>query len=485
MTNTPQPALITTSHSATSLAAQALHKILAFTNWLIAKMDVANQYLAPVELPEPGEIPSPTLMARKPILVGAWVFIVLFGFFGLWATLAPIASAAVAPGKVILSGSRKTIQHLEGGVVDKILVREGITVKKGQPLVRLNEVAARARLDLFNKQYYAALATESRLIAERDGKKGIIFAGAILNKINKDPELRDMIESQRRLFRSRRDSISSQVSILKQKQAQYLNEIKGLEAQIEAATAQIGLLQQEINAVSTLLRQGNAQKPRLLALQRAQADLKGKRGEYQATISRTEQAIAEADLQILNIRNEFSNKVAAEYKENVDKLADLQERLKASVDIMDRIVITAPLSGIITDLQAHTEGGVIKPGDKIMDIVPVDELLIQAAVSPQDIDVVTDGLEARVRLSAYKSRNVPPLEGTVVHVSPDRYDNPQTGQSFYWARIKIKPEELMSNNLQLTPGMPADVLIITGERSLVSYMMAPITESIQKAFREQ
>jgi HlyD family type I secretion membrane fusion protein len=452
--------------------------------WLTAKIDLANAYLAPVTEAQDSAIPSPMRMARKPILLGAWVFIFLFGFFGLWATLAPIASAAVAPGKIILSGSRKTIQHLEGGVVDEILVQEGDTIRKGQPLIKLNEIAARARLDLFRKQYLAALATEARLLAERDNKKNLIFPEEVLEKKD-DKEVSEMIDSQKRLFDSRRDSINSQIDILKKKKSQYRNQIEGLEAQIKSATDQIGLLQQEINAVSTLLRQGNAQKPRLLALQRNQAELKGRKGEYESTISRTEQAIAEADLQILNIRNEFSNKVAAEYKENVDKIADLQERLKASVDIIDRIIITAPLSGIITDLRAHTIGGVIKPGDKIMDIVPIDELLVQAAVAPQDIDVVTEGLEARVRLTAYKSRTVPPLAGRVVHVSPDRYDNEQTGQSFYWARIKISPEELQANDLQLTPGMPADVLIVTGERSLVSYIMAPITESIHKAFREE
>ncbi len=463
---------------------QAIERITGWGVKITEIIDRINAYMAPS--PAEGELElSPTQMARKPILVGGWLFIILFGFFGLWAVIAPIASAAIAPGKIILSGNKKTIQHFEGGIVDEIYVREGETVKAGEALIKLNETAARARLDLYRKQLLAAQAAEARLLAERDNKDEISFPPAVM-KQRHNPDMAEIIESQQRLFNSRRTSIASQAGIIEQKKAQYSNEIKGLEAQIKAATAQIGYLQEEIHAVSTLLKQGNAQKPRLLALQRAQADLQGKRGEYKSSISRAEQAIAEADLEILNLQNDFANKVAAEYKENVDKIADLQERLKASEDIMDRIIITAPLSGVVTDLQAHTIGGVIKPGDKIMDIVPIDELLVQAMVSPQDIDVVKEGLEAHVRLTAYKARAVPPLKGVVVGVSADRFENPNNGQSFFLARVQINESELQEHkNIQLTPGMPADVLIITGERTLFGYMMTPITDAFRKAFREQ
>jgi HlyD family type I secretion membrane fusion protein len=323
-------------------------------------------------------------------------------------------------------------------------------------------------------------------MAERTDKKEIVFPEEIL-KQQDDPEVMDMLDSQRRLFVSRRDSIKSQADILLQKKAQYSNEIEGLQAQIDSATAQIGFLQQEINAVSTLLRQGNAQRPRLLSLQRAQADLRGRRGEYQSSISKAEQAIAESDLQIVNLHNEFYNKVAAEYKENADKVADLQERLKASVDIMDRIIIAAPLSGIVTDLKAHTVGGVIRPGERVMDIVPTDELVVEAMISPQDIDVVKVGQDARVRLSAFQTRTVSPVEATVISVSADRFDDPNNpNHSYYLARVQIKPHELeKQGDLKLTPGMPADVMMINGERSLVGYMMTPITNSLHKAFREQ
>jgi HlyD family type I secretion membrane fusion protein len=429
---------------------------------------------------------TPTGIARGPILFGIWLTVVVFGFIGLWATLAPLASAAVAPGKVILSGNKKTIQHLEGGVVEEILVREGDAVKAGQPLIRLNETAARARQDLYEKQYITAKAAEARLIAERDGKENIIWPPVVAKALETSTEMREIVDSQMSLFTSRRASIQGQLDVLDQKVAQSRDEIEGLNAQIASASEQIRLLQDEISGVAKLVAQGNAQKPRLLALQRAQAELRGNRGDYQARISRAEQAIGEAEIQKINVTNEFQNKIAAEMKDTVSQIADLEERKKASEDILQRIIITAPMSGIVTGLQAHTIGGVIKPGDRIMDIVPTDQLLIEAMVSPQDIDVVHPGLEARVRLTAYKSRQVPPLHGKVTQVSADRFENPQTGQAFYLARIALDEDELKAqHDVTLTPGMPADALIVTGSRTLVGYLMAPISDSFRKAFREE
>ena len=447
-------------------------------------LDKINNWMLPVG--SDADMLDPNLATRKPIVIGGWMMIFVFGLLGLWAAFAPLASAAIAPGKVILSGNKKLIQHLEGGVVDEILVREGQTVKAGQPLVRMNETAARARLDLFGKQYYGAQAAEARLIAERDGLEEVQYPAELENKKDEDKTLNEVLISQDRLFESRRDSVEGQKSVLEQKKAQFSEEINGLNAQINSATRQISLLGEEIRAVRKLLKQGNAQKPRLLALQRQQAELKGNRGDFKARISRAQQAIAETDLQIINIRNEFANRVAMEMRETVDRLADLQERLKASNDIINRIVISAPLSGVITALQVHTIGGVVRPGDTLMEIVPIDELLVEARVSPQDIDVVRPGLEARVMLSAYAARRVPPMAGVVVQVSPDRFEDQQTGMPYYTSRVRIDEESLSEYDyIELTPGMPADTLIVTGERSVLSYLMTPITDSFRKAFREE
>lgn len=457
-------------------------QVRAWIDRLTGSIDRINEFFAPAADDDPL---NPVRVGRKPILFGAWMVVGVFGFLGLWSAVAPLASAAIAPGKVILSGNKKTIQHLEGGIVEEIYVREGTTIQAGKPLIRLNETAARARLDLYRKQLLSAKAAEARQVAERDGLEEIPFPPEV-EAAKRDPEVAEVVLSQQRLFDSRMASIESQTGLLEQKKLQFEKEIGGLEAQIDSATQQIALLEEEIGAVKKLLASGNAQKPRLLALQRAQAELSGNRGEYEARISRAQQSIAEADLEIVNIRNEFQNKVAAEMKETVDQIADLQERMKASTDIIDRIIITAPLSGVVSDLQTHTIGGVIRPGDKIMDIVPIDELVIETMVSPQDIDVVHPGLEARVRLTAYKARNVPPLLGTVTHVSPDRFENRETGQAYYATRIQIEDKELKTHgNLELTPGMPAEALIITGQRTLLAYLMDPITSSFRNAFREQ
>lgn len=455
-----------------------------FVERVTAWLDKVNQWMLPVQ--SDADMNDPNLVTRKPIIIGGWMMIFVFGFLGLWSAFAPLASAAIAPGKVILSGSKKSIQHLEGGVIEEILVREGQAVKAGQVLIRMNETAARARLDLFGKQYQTAKAAEARLVAERDGNETIDFPAELLNKVDESESLQEVLKSQERLFESRRASVEGQKSVLVQKKAQYAEEINGMEAQITSATRQIELLEEEIGAVRKLFKQGNAQKPRLLALQRQQAELKGNRGDYKARISRAQQAIAETDLQIINIRNEFANKVASEMRETVDKLADLQERLKASNDIIDRIVIEAPLSGIVTALKVHTIGGVVRPGDTLMEIVPIDELLVEARVSPQDIDVVRAGLEARVMLSAYAARRVPPIAATVVQVSPDRFEDKQTGLPYYTSRIRIDEKDLSEYDyIELTPGMPADTLIVTGERSVLSYLMTPITDSFRKAFREE
>jgi HlyD family type I secretion membrane fusion protein len=424
--------------------------------------------------------------ARGPIRMGMYAFLFVFVFLLGWGALAPIDSAAIATGSVVLDANRKTIQHLEGGIIAEILVREGDTVEKGQPLLRLSETNARARQEILTNQRRAAIANEARLVAERDGKDFIEFPKELL--VNQDnPDTKELLEGQVQLFDSRRKAVTGQVNIIAQRVNQLKDEIDGLKAQERGTSEQMALIEEEVKTVAKLVEKGQGLKPRLLALKREASSLKGKRGEYLSLIARAEQSIGENKLQSFNVKNESQREVVDSLRQLQEKVADVTERLRASQDILERIIIAAPQAGVVTDLRFHTIGGVIPPGQKILDIIPQDDkLVVEAQVDPRDIDIVHPGLSARVRLSAYKVRFVPPLQGIVHHVSPDKFIDQATGRSFYVARILVDQRQLEElENVELYPGMPADVLIVTGERTFLSYLFDPITGSFNKAFREQ
>jgi HlyD family type I secretion membrane fusion protein len=466
------------------LTQTAPNRFQVFTTRFIAWIDWLGERISPrVD----DVTATPEVIARPTILFGVTAMAVIFGIFVFWSALAPLNSAAVAVGSVILDSNKKTIQHLEGGIVDEIYVREGDFVEKNQPLIRLDETAAKARYDLLKSQFISFKTAEARLIAERDDAESISFSKELLALEPKSLVVRENLDSQRRLFDSRRRNTEGKISVIYQKIEQSKREIQGLEAQQASATEQIRLIRDELAGVRKLYASQNISKQRLRALEREEANLTGQRGEYIARISRAEQTIAEGEIEILNLRNDFQKEVVEELRDTQTQLADLEERIRASADTFQRIVVAAPLSGTIVDLKVHTVGGVISPGEKILDIVPQDDkLIIEAKVNPQDIDVVRAGLIARVRLSAYKTRTVPPVDGIVRHVSADRFTDERSGQSYYLARIEIDDEELRPlKAVELYPGMPADVLIVTGERTLLSYLFSPITESFSKAFREQ
>ena len=433
------------------------------------------------------QIESPDQRARPMILLGITLMVVLFGFIGLWAALVPLASGAVAPGKVVLDSNRKTIQHLEGGIVKEIAVREGDTVTSGQLLIRLDNTTSQARNDLLRGQYIAARATEARLLAERDGKSSVTYPSELTDLQTQDAQVRENIDAQNRLFATRREAVQGQLDVLNQKVAQSNDEIRGLREQSNAASRQISLLNEEIDVVRGLLAKGNALKPRLLSLERQAADLIGQRGQAQAMVSRANQTINESKINSINLKNDFLNKVVSELKEVQGEIATLTEQLRSASDIARRVDILAPIAGTVTGLQVHTVGGVVKPGDTLMTLVPQDDkLIIEARIQPQDIDLVRAGQKAQVRLTAFNARYMRPAEGSVVNVSADRFDDQRTGEGFFLARIEIPQAELKDlGDVKLTPGMPAETLIITGRRTMLSYLVRPIRESFGRAFREQ
>lgn len=431
---------------------------------------------------------APDQRARPTILIGILLMILLFGVIGTWSALWPLAAGALAPGRVMSESNSKAIQHLEGGIIKEILVKDGDVVKADQPLIRLDSTTAKARSDQVLGQYLAAKASEARLIAQRDNKESVTFPDEYLKEEANNPKVKEALDSQRRLFATQREALNGQIDVLNQKIAQSGDEIRGLKEQASAAGSQISLLSQEIATVAELVKSGNAVKPRLLALQRQQADLIGQRGQAQAMISRANQTINESKISILNLKNEFLNKAVAELKETQVQLSNLEEQARSASDITRRVEITAPIAGTVTGLAVHTIGGVVQPGQTLMSLVPSnDRLIVEAHVNPQDIDVVHAGLVAQVRLTAFKTRYLRPVEGKVITVAADRFDDKMTRESYYIARIEIPQSELsaLGADIKLTSGMPAETLIVTGKRTMLSYIVRPIRDSFGHAFHDQ
>ena len=441
-------------------------------------------------MPGPSQ-PTPlslSRLVRGPRLAGLAVILVFLGGFGGWASMAPLSSAAVAPGIVSPDGQRRTVQHLEGGIIQEILVRDGDVVGIGERLLVLEDVAVRSERDIRESRLNGLLAVEARLVAELTLAEAIAFPADLLARAETDAELAAALDDQRTHFETRAAAFVSRADILEARIAQLHEEIAGLEVQIDSQVRQLDLIDREIAGVGQLVDQGLERLPRLLSLQRMQAEIEGEIGANRSTIARAEQAVGETGLQILDLEANRREEAAGSLANIRAEIATIGEELRAREDVLARTMVTAPVAGAVVGLQFHTVGGVVRPGETILDIVPADEeLIIDARLSPTDIDVVAPGLEAEVHLLAYAQRDMARLTGRVRDVSADRLVDEATGEAYFRARIEVLPEALdsLGDDIVLTPGMPADVLITTGERSMLDYILSPIERSLSRAFREQ
>lgn len=423
---------------------------------------------------------------RAAFRTGMAIVVVFFGLGGAWAASAELSSAAVAQGRVTVDSNRKTIQHLEGGIIRTVHVKDGDRVREGDPLVTLDDAQARASWDLLNAQFMSLRALEARLIAERDGLPAVLFPED-LRTAQDNAEAVQVMDGQKALLEKRRRALETRTAILNQRITQLQVEIDSLTSQMASTDRQIALVSDEEATVRRLVNQGLERKPRLQSLEREHARLKGQRDQEAGGIARAQQQIGEAQYEIVGLENQFQTEVAAELRETQTRLADLRERLSASSDVLKRQVVVAPISGVVVDLQYFTKGGVISPGRNIMDIVPQDDaLIVEAKLRPTDVDSVTEGLLAEVNFTGFKARTTPTLKGNVTYISPDSSKDERTGQHFFTARVAIPTEQLaLLDGQVLTPGMPADVMIVTGERTALEYFVQPLTESFRQAFREQ
>jgi len=365
-------------------------------------------------------------------------------------------------------------------------VRDGDPVEAGQLLVRLDDTQPRAMLALLRGRHDAARAQESRLLAERDGAPGIAFPADLMERAAAERDAGDIVDGQKQLFTARKLSISGQISILENRIEQSKAQISGLEVQQSAKQRQIGIVNRQLATLRDLAGKGAASAHQVLEFEREQSRLDGERGQLIAQIAATQHAIGEAELQIIQLQKAFREDVEKQLGETQAQLLDLNERIRSARDQVDRIDILAPTSGTVVDLAVFTLGGVIAPGSRVLDIVPRnDQLVIEAQVRPDDIDGLRPGLTADVRFSAFNRGTTPSLKGTVATVSADRLINPKTNTPYFIARILVLDDQRAElKGLSLIPGMPADVIIAKGERTLFDYIAAPIENVVVKSLRQ-
>ena len=424
---------------------------------------------------------------KKPILFGLIVIAIFIGGLSLWAGLAPLESAAMAPGKIIVSGYRRTIQHLEGGIVKAIYVRDGTSVTKGEVLLTLDDNQAKIVLQLRRNDVFELLGMDARLQAERNNAEKITFSSRLLAQAG-NAKVQEIMQGQIDIFQANEKAFKGSIIILEQKISQLNEEIKGMEASIESTLTQLKLIDEEIVSATYLEKRKLIERSRLLALQREEARLRGQLGEGRARTAVLQQSIGEAKLRIAALEKERHKEILNALRETQQELSGALEKEKAAADVLSRTAIRSPQSGVVVGLKIHTLGGVIRMGEPIMGIVPSHEqLVIEAKVPPNDIDVVHKGLIAKVQLTAFKLRNTRTLLGKVTRVSADIFTDKDTGESYYLTRIVIDKDELEKPpaNQKLYRGMPVEVMIITAKLTPWEYFIAPITQSFYKAFREQ
>lgn len=429
-------------------------------------------------------VAAPDGSDRRYRIIGALVVFATFGVFGGWAALAPLESAALAPGVVTVKDSRKTLQHLEGGIVEEILVAEGSSVRRGDPLVRLDTTQLEAERSQLLGQYVSLQALEARLLAERDNLESVSYPLQFTGL--QDSRVDAAIASQNAVFNARREANAGEREVLEQRIDQLESQNEGIRA-VRASNARLlESFESEMRDLRRLQEQGFTGKQRLTELERQQASLVGENAEALSRISGNEIRIGETRLQIIQLDRHRQTEIVSELETARARLYDLGERLRALEDRLARAVIRAPVSGIVLGLDVHTLGGVVRPGTPLMDIVPEQQqLVIDAEISPVDIDRVSAGDRARIRFSAFKSATTLVAEGTILTISADRLVPESGAAPYYLAQVEVDPASLARMpHLRLLPGMPAEVLINTGTRTLLQYLLQPASNVIARSFIE-
>ncbi|MFB9263182.1 HlyD family type I secretion periplasmic adaptor subunit [Bradyrhizobium erythrophlei] len=424
---------------------------------------------------------------RKHLIVGLVVVLVLAGGVGGWASTVPISGALIAPGSVVVDSNVKKVQHPTGGVVGEVRVRDGDVVKAGDIVVRLDETVVKASLAIVVKTLNGLYARAARLEAEQQNRPKIAFPPQLAERAD-DPDVRDVMGSETKLFEVRVNGRTGQKAQLRERVTQLNEEIAGLQAQETAKDKEIELVQKELVGVRQLYDQHLVQITRLTTLERDAARLAGERAQYIASRAQAKGKITETELQIIQVDKDMLAEVSKDLRETNDKIGEFVERKVTAEDQLRRIDIRAPQDGVVLQSTVHTVGGVITAGDAIMMIVPkADDLSVEAKVNPQDIDKLQVGQKTLLRLSAFNQRTTPELNGVVTRVSADVTTDQRTGQSFYTIRVSMPPEEVarLGSDVKIIPGMPVEAFVQTGDRTMMSYLMKPLSDQLMRSFREK
>jgi HlyD family type I secretion membrane fusion protein len=424
---------------------------------------------------------------RQPMIVGAAVIGVLVIGLGTWASVSPLAQGVSAQGEVRVESNKKTVRHKDSGTIRQILVHEGQHVRAGQPLILYNDIEPRAAYDVMQSQYDSEEAQVARFSAEATGRPTLEFPPDLLARMS-DPRVAGMIRDQQVLFTTRAQLFASQNSVLQQRLDQIQSQIEGQQIQVKATDEQIALTKEQMADYQTLYDKGFAPKPLILRYQGQLSDQEGHKGSLLSDIARLRQQMGETRMQIASNRDTRESQAAEGLRDAQARLTDAGPRLTAAKESLEQTVVRAPVDGYVFNLTQFTNGGVTGAGETLLDVVPANApIIISAQVPPQDINKIHVGMEAQVRLTGLNQRWHGPMKGVITMVSADKIVNEKAGVSFYRADIRVDAKELtkLKKDTQITPGMPASVMMVAGKRTVMGSLISPITDTLRGALSDQ
>ncbi len=422
--------------------------------------------------------------ARGPAIQGLLVALLFFGVFGGWLALAPLTGAVIGSATIRVEAHRQAVQHVDGGTVRQILVREGEPVLGNQILVRLDDLALKANADVLLGQRDALLAQSARLIAERDGAETVAFQPEISGRSG-NREVEALMAAQRALFASRQNALAGQINVHRKRIEQQREQIRGNTSQLESSRRQLGIAADERSGLTQLLEKGFVARTRVLALDREIAALEGRVGDLDASNSRALQVIAEAMAEIERINRDRAAQIMQDLTDAQRVLREVEPKLVATLEALNRVDLRAPRTGRVVGLSVFNAGAVIRPGDRVLDIVPDDSpLVVESRIRPEDVDEVRLGMRAEIRLTGLNHRVTPIVGGKVVSISADRLSDPRSGEGYFEVLALIDPGEVEPYVDQLLPGMPALAMFPTREKTALTYLLKPLIDGYDRALRD-